>query len=94
MISVDEEDRENVEISVGVLKMDTERELAKYFVVKDSPSLLQINPHEIRMKIIFKRRLTSETMKAFFPSLLLIAAATQRLSSACPTSSILRLQPT
>ena len=55
--------------------MDTERELAKYFVVKDSPSLLQINPHEIRMKIIFKRRLTSETMKAFFPSLLLICCS-------------------
>ena len=75
VISVDEEDRENVEISVGVLKMDTERELAKYFVVKDSPSLLQINPHEIRMKMIFKRRLTSETMKAFFPSLLLICCS-------------------
>ena len=75
VISVDEEDRENVEISAGVLKMDTERELAKYFVVKDSPSLLQINPHEIRMKIIFKRRLTSETMKAFFPSLLLICCS-------------------
>ena len=75
VISVDEEDRENVKISVGVLKMDTERELAKYFVVKDSPSLHQINPHEIRMKIIFKRRLTSETMKAFFPSLLLICCS-------------------
>ena len=75
VISVDEEDRENVEISVGVLKMDTERELAKYFVIKHSPSLLQINPHEIRMKIIFKRRLTSETMKAFFPSLLLICCS-------------------
>ena len=55
--------------------MEAERELTKYFVVEDSPSVHQISPHEIRMKLVFKRRLTSETMKAFFPSLLLISCS-------------------
>ena len=43
--------------------------------MKDSPTLIQINQHEIRMKLIFKRRLTSETIKAFLPSLLLICCS-------------------
>ena len=55
--------------------MDMGRELPKYFVVDDSPTLEQIGPHEINMKLVFKRRLTSETMKAFFPSLLLICCS-------------------
>ena len=35
VISVDEEDHGNVKVSVGAIKMNTERELAKYFLVKE-----------------------------------------------------------
>ena len=69
------EDREKIRVVATALKMETKRELTKFFVVKDSPTLLYINPYEIRMKIVFKRRLTSETIKAFLPSLLLICCS-------------------
>ena len=69
------EDRERIRVVAMALKMETKRELTKFFVVKDSPSLLYISPYEIRMKIVFKRRLTSETMKAFFPSLILLCCS-------------------
>ena len=69
------EDREKIRVVATALKMETKRELTKFFVVKDSPTLLYINPYEIRMKIVFKRRLTSETMKAFFPSLILLCCS-------------------
>ena len=52
--------------------METDRELPKYFVQESSPRLFQISESEIKMEIVLKRRLTSETMKTFFPSLLLV----------------------
>ena len=72
---VDEEDQEKTNFIPGMIKMDTESQPSKYVVMKDSPTLIQINQHEIRMKLIFKRRLTSETIKAFLPSLLLICCS-------------------
>ena len=66
------DDKENVKIRVDGLKMETDRELPKYFVQESSPRLFQISESEIKMEIVLKRRLTSEPMKTFFPSLLLV----------------------
>ena len=72
---VAEEDQENVNILASVLKMETDRELTKYFVVDDSPSFIKVDSHHIRMKLVLKRPFTSATMTAFIPSLLLICCS-------------------
>ena len=51
--------------------MDAVRELKKHFVVEDSPTFVQTSESEIMVRMVFKRRLSSETMIAFLPSLLL-----------------------
>ena len=53
--------------------MEAERVLPKYFVSEDSPRFVRINEGEaVHMEILLKRTLTSETMKTFIPSLLLV----------------------
>ena len=74
-IKVDTDDRKTVTLVTGDLEMDTERELAKYFVVEESPSFIKVDSHEIRMKLVLKRPFTSATMTAFIPSLLLICCS-------------------
>ena len=52
--------------------MVANRELPKYFIEDESPVLVQISPNEIWMEIVFKRQLLAETLRTFFPSLLLV----------------------
>ena len=53
--------------------MEADRELPKYFVSEESPRFVRINQGEaVQMEILLKRTLTSETMKTFIPSLLLV----------------------
>ena len=54
------------------MRMEADRELPKYYIEEDWPRLIQISQHEIQMEIVFKRRLLTETLRTFFPSLLLV----------------------
>jgi len=54
------------------LTMEAEKELPEFFVPQDSPRLVGRNESEIKIEIRFKRTLTSEVMKTFIPSLLLV----------------------
>ena len=53
--------------------MESERELPKYVITEDTPTLVNVTKSEVHMVIAFKRRLTSEAMMTFFPSFLLIS---------------------
>ena len=57
----------------GDIIMATKRDLPKYVITDDSPVLVNVSKSEVQMRIVFKRRLTSETMMTFFPSFLLIS---------------------
>ena len=63
---------ERVNLTLGKMTMDTDRELPKYYIEEDSPRLIQISQREIQMEIVFKRVLLTETVRTFFPSLLLV----------------------
>ena len=52
--------------------MEADRELPNYFIKNDDPRLIQINQHEIRMHITFQREFLAESLRNFFPSLLLV----------------------
>ena len=70
---VDSKDKEKINLILGEVKMEAERELPKYFVSEESPRFVRINEGEaVKMEILLKRTLTSETMKTFIPSLLLV----------------------
>ena len=61
-----------VNLSLDKAKVDSEKELAQYFLV-DNPTIQNKEfGTEIEMSIIFKRRLTNEAMTTFFPSMLLV----------------------
>ena len=63
---------ERVNLNLGNMTMDADRELPKYYIEEDSPRLIQISQREVQMEIVFKRRLLTETVRTFFPSLLLV----------------------
>ena len=62
---------ENINMT-GSLVMSADRDLPKNFIVDGFPRLIQISQHEIHLEIILRRRLLTETMRTFFPSLLLV----------------------
>ena len=63
---------ERVGLTLGNMTMEADRELTKYYIEESSPSLIQISQREIQMEIVFKRLLLTETVRTFFPSLLLV----------------------
>ena len=71
---VSEADAESVRLSLGEPFIDLDKELTQYYITDNpqSPTLSQGDRGEVNMNIVFKRRLTSEAMMTFFPSLLLI----------------------
>ena len=70
---VDSKDKEKINLILGEMRMEAERELPKYFVSEESPRFVRIKEGEaVQMEILLKRTLTSETMKTFIPSLLLV----------------------
>ena len=70
---VDSKEKEKINLELGEVKMEADRELPKYFVTEESPRFVRINQGEaVKMEILLKRTLTSETMKTFIPSLLLV----------------------
>ena len=70
---VDSKDKEKINLILGEMKMEAERELPKYFVSEESPRFVRIKEGEaVQLEILLKRTLTSETMKTFIPSLLLV----------------------
>ena len=73
-LDVQEADIKGINLLLGEAKMETDRELTEHFITKDpkSPQLKQTTKKEVRLEIIFKRRITHEAMLIFFPSLLLI----------------------
>ena len=76
ILAVEEtEDQESVRLEMGEARISTEKELTEYFITDQpkSPTIVQGEEGEVLMKIIFKRRLTQESLMTFFPSLLLIA---------------------
>ena len=52
--------------------MSANRDLPKNFIEDDFPRLIQKNQREIHLKIVLRRWLLTETMRTFFPSLLLV----------------------
>ena len=72
-IEVVDGDKDGVNLIAGKIIMAAERDLPKYVITDDSPVLVNVSKSEVHMEIIFKRRLTSETMMTFFPSFLLIS---------------------
>ena len=71
---VSEAEVDSVRLSLGEPFIDIDKELTQYYITDNppSPTLSQGNRGEVNMNIVFKRRLTSEAMMTFFPSLLLI----------------------
>ena len=55
--------------------MSANKELTEYFITDDpeSPTLINPSENEIKLRLVFKRRLTNEAMMTFLPSMMLIS---------------------
>ena len=72
-IEVVDGDKDGVNLIACEILMTAERDLPKYVITEDTPILVNVSKSKVHMEIIFKHRLTSETMMTFFPSFLLIS---------------------
>ena len=62
-------------LTKGMVKMSANKELTEYFITDDpiSPTLISPSKNEIKLRLVFKRRLTNEAMMTFLPSMMLIS---------------------
>ena len=73
ILGVKEVDRRGVKLKAGESGLESGRELTKYSIIENSPSILTDGDGGVIIfKIVFKRKVINEALMTFLPSMLLI----------------------